>query len=44
VIHDDEKVGSVLIQQLINEAGQNSIERFNVLAIEGNPKTDFSNG
>ncbi len=42
VLPDDEKAGSVLIQQLINEAAQNGIERFNVLAIEGNPKDESS--
>ncbi len=31
VFPDDEKTGSVLIQQLINQASQNGIERFNVL-------------
>jgi len=42
VLPDDEKAGSVLIQQLINEAAQNGIEHFNVLAIEGNPKDESS--
>ena len=42
VLPDDEKAGSVLIQQLINEARQIGIERFNVLAIEGNPKDESS--
>jgi len=42
VFPDDEKAGSVLIQQLTNEARQNGIERFNVLAIEGNPKDESS--
>ncbi|MCK5418314.1 MAG: transporter substrate-binding domain-containing protein, partial [Desulfobacterales bacterium] len=42
VLPDDEKAGSVLIQQLINQAAQNGIERFNVLAIEGNPKDESS--
>jgi len=42
VLPDDEKAGSVLIQQLINEARQNDIERFNVLAIEGNPEDESS--
>ncbi len=42
VLPDDEKTGSVLIQQLINEARQSGIERFNVLALEGNPKDESS--
>jgi len=42
VLPDDEKTGAVLIQQLINEARQSGIERFNVLAIEGNPKDESS--
>ena len=42
VLSDDEKAGSVLIQQLINEARQMGIERFNVLAIEGKPKDESS--
>jgi ABC-type sugar transport system substrate-binding protein/ABC-type amino acid transport substrate-binding protein len=42
VLPDDEKTGSVLIQQLVYEAAQNGIERFNVLAIEGNPKDESS--
>ena len=42
VLPDDEKTGSVLIQQLINEARQSGIERFNVLAIEGNPRDESS--
>jgi PAS domain S-box-containing protein len=42
VLPDDEKAGSVLIQQLISEAEQNGIEHFNVLAIEGNPKDESS--
>ncbi len=42
VLPDDEKAGSVLIQQLIYETAQNGIERFNVLAIEGNPEDESS--
>jgi PAS domain S-box-containing protein len=42
LLPDDEKAGSVLIQQLINEARQSGSERFNVLAIEGNPKDESS--
>jgi PAS domain S-box-containing protein len=42
VLPDDEKTGSVLIQQLVYEAAQNGVERFNVLAIEGNPKDESS--
>ena len=42
VLPDDEKTGSVLIQQLVYEAMQNGIERFNVLAIEGNPQDESS--
>jgi ABC-type sugar transport system substrate-binding protein len=39
---DDEKVGTILIQQLINAARLSGIERFNVLAIEGYPKDESS--
>jgi PAS domain S-box-containing protein len=42
VLPDDEKAGSVLIQQLINEASQIGTGRFNVLAIEGNPEDESS--
>jgi PAS domain S-box-containing protein len=42
VLPDDEKTGSVLIQQLVYEAMQKGTERFNVLAIEGNPKDESS--
>ena len=42
VLPDDEKAGSVLIQQLINEARQSGTERYNVLAIEGNPSDESS--
>ncbi len=42
VLPDDEQAGAILIQQLINEARQTGIERFNVLAIEGNPKDESS--
>jgi ABC-type sugar transport system substrate-binding protein len=42
VLPDDEKAGSVLIQQLINVARQRGIERYNVLAIDGNPKDESS--
>ena len=42
VLPDDEKAGSALIQQLINEARQNGIERLNVLAIEGHPNDESS--
>ena len=42
LLPDDEKAGSVLIRQLINEASQKGIERFNVLAVEGNPKDESS--
>ena len=42
VLPDDEKAGAVLIQQLINVARQRGIERYNVLAIDGNPKDESS--
>jgi PAS domain S-box-containing protein len=42
VLPDDEKAGAVLIQQLINEARQSGTERYNVLAIEGNPREESS--
>jgi PAS domain S-box-containing protein len=40
VLPDDVKAGTLLIQQLINEARSRGIERFDVLAIEGNPKDE----
>ncbi len=42
VLPDDVKAGTLLIQQLINEARSKGIERFDVLAIEGNPKDESS--
>jgi PAS domain S-box-containing protein len=42
VLPDDVKAGTLLIQQLIQEARSRGIERFDVLAIEGNPKDESS--
>jgi PAS domain S-box-containing protein len=42
VLPDDVKAGTLLIQQLIYEARSRGIERFDVLAIEGNPKDESS--
>jgi PAS domain S-box-containing protein len=42
VLPDDVKAGTLLIQQLISEARSRGIERFDVLAIEGNPNDESS--
>ena len=42
IIPDDERVGSLLAQQLIGEARKTASQSFHVLAIEGNPKDESS--
>jgi ABC-type sugar transport system substrate-binding protein len=42
VLPNDEKAGTLLIQQLTNEARKRGIDQFHILAIEGNPKDESS--